>query len=177
MLSKGSGTGALVASRAGRFSSGVLHVAPFEDGKTFVAKANCRPANDVDKTNPFIGYFKPKNNSIWDVKATTGLFSHDWSYSASFYSKYESSYSSSSGISTLESPSLDNITIHEARTSMDSRYHRDFEEVRQLGSGGQGQVFKAKSRIDGQCYAVKRIQLPKSDEIVRKDHIASWLYM
>jgi serine/threonine protein kinase len=41
-----------------------------------------------------------------------------------------------------------------------SRFLEDFEDVDILGAGGFGVVYKAKHKLDGQCYAVKRIQLP-----------------
>ncbi|KAJ5921242.1 Serine/threonine-protein kinase GCN2 [Penicillium verhagenii] len=38
-----------------------------------------------------------------------------------------------------------------------SRYHADFDEVGQLGRGGFGQVVKARNKLDGRIYAVKKI--------------------
>lgn len=37
------------------------------------------------------------------------------------------------------------------------RFSKDFEDIEEIGSGGFGQVFKAKHRIDGKTYAIKRI--------------------
>ncbi|CAD5217744.1 unnamed protein product [Bursaphelenchus xylophilus] len=40
-----------------------------------------------------------------------------------------------------------------------SRYRQDFEEIADIGSGGFGRVYKVKSRLDGNFYAVKKIPL------------------
>ncbi|XP_041376124.1 eukaryotic translation initiation factor 2-alpha kinase 1-like isoform X2 [Gigantopelta aegis] len=46
----------------------------------------------------------------------------------------------------------DIITVHT------SRYHNEFLELERLGKGGFGSVFKAKNRLDGREYAVKKIK-------------------
>ncbi|KAK0529452.1 eukaryotic translation initiation factor 2-alpha kinase [Tilletia horrida] len=48
-----------------------------------------------------------------------------------------------------------------------SRYRADFEEVKFLGKGAFGSVVKARNRLDGNFYAIKRIKLsssPQNDE-------------
>ena len=40
-----------------------------------------------------------------------------------------------------------------------SRYENDFEELDKIGEGGFGEVFKARHRIDGNIYAIKKIKL------------------
>ncbi|KAI6244165.1 putative serine/threonine-protein kinase GCN2 [Aphelenchoides fujianensis] len=50
-----------------------------------------------------------------------------------------------------------------------SRYKEEFEEFERIGSGGFGSVFKVRSRIDRQFYAIKKIPLPSADiEFVEK---------
>lgn len=46
--------------------------------------------------------------------------------------------------------------------TMASRYENDFIEVGRLGKGGFGEVVKAKHRVDGQFYAVKKITYKKA---------------
>lgn len=38
------------------------------------------------------------------------------------------------------------------------RFAGDFTEIEPIGSGGYGQVFKAKHRIDGKIYVIKRVK-------------------
>ncbi|XP_055355847.1 eukaryotic translation initiation factor 2-alpha kinase-like [Paramacrobiotus metropolitanus] len=44
---------------------------------------------------------------------------------------------------------------------MPSRYQEEFEELNLIGHGGFGRVYRARNRVDGQEYAVKKIRLPK----------------
>ncbi|RUS18015.1 hypothetical protein BC937DRAFT_89230 [Endogone sp. FLAS-F59071] len=44
-----------------------------------------------------------------------------------------------------------------------SRYKADFEEIEFLGKGGFGEVVKAKNKLDGRYYAIKKIRLDKHD--------------
>lgn len=41
-----------------------------------------------------------------------------------------------------------------------SRYRSEFEELEFLGRGGGGQVVKARNRLDGSLYAIKKVRLP-----------------
>jgi translation initiation factor 2-alpha kinase 4 len=50
-----------------------------------------------------------------------------------------------------------------------SRYKADFEEIEFLGKGGFGEVIKARNRLDGRLYAIKKIRLdPRDSEDLRK---------
>ena len=49
-----------------------------------------------------------------------------------------------------------------------SRYLTDFEPIQCLGRGGFGLVFEVRNRLDDCHYAVKRIQLPNSQEAREK---------
>ncbi|KAI6232317.1 Protein kinase domain-containing protein [Aphelenchoides besseyi] len=52
---------------------------------------------------------------------------------------------------------------------VNSRYAEEFEEEQKIGSGGFGAVYKVRSRIDRQYYAVKKIALPSMNiELVEK---------
>ncbi|GLD96623.1 hypothetical protein PINS_up005306 [Pythium insidiosum] len=43
-----------------------------------------------------------------------------------------------------------------------SRFEQDFEIVSTLGQGGQGMVYKVRSKVDGCLYAVKKVVLPRA---------------
>lgn len=62
--------------------------------------------------------------------------------------------------------SLKNVKINLApkfdspvnKHTVDERFIKDFEEIKQIDSGAYGNVFKAKHRIDGTTYAIKRVK-------------------
>ncbi|NXR12733.1 E2AK1 kinase, partial [Semnornis frantzii] len=43
-----------------------------------------------------------------------------------------------------------------------SRYLNEFEEVARLGKGGYGKVYKVRNKLDGQFYAIKKINIKKA---------------
>ncbi|NWU05619.1 E2AK1 kinase, partial [Cephalopterus ornatus] len=47
----------------------------------------------------------------------------------------------------------------EAQTS---RYLNEFDEVARLGTGGYGKVYKVRNKLDGQFYAIKKINIKKA---------------
>ncbi|MCJ1313807.1 hypothetical protein MMC25_007487 [Agyrium rufum] len=46
-----------------------------------------------------------------------------------------------------------------------SRYEHDFTEEMRLGKGGFGAVFRARNRLDGRFYAIKKITQPSADAL------------
>nr|XP_048272012.1 interferon-induced, double-stranded RNA-activated protein kinase-like isoform X2 [Myodes glareolus] len=57
-----------------------------------------------------------------------------------------------------------NDTISNTYT-MECRFQKDFEDIEKIGSGGFGQVFKAKHKIDGKTYAIKRVKYNKEKAV------------
>ncbi|KAJ8729711.1 hypothetical protein PYW08_001292 [Mythimna loreyi] len=53
-----------------------------------------------------------------------------------------------------------------------SRYHREFEELYFIAGGGFGSVFKARHRLDGVEYAVKKVYIKSSDVNSIMTHLA-----
>lgn len=53
-----------------------------------------------------------------------------------------------------------------------SRYHREFEELYFIAGGGFGSVFKARHRLDGVEYAVKKVYIKSSDVDSIMSHLA-----
>ena len=60
---------------------------------------------------------------------------------------------SSNSVSIQRRPRVDSFGAMPAF----SRYHQDFDEAGHLGRGGFGQVVKARNKLDGRFYAVKKI--------------------
>ncbi|KAF7719568.1 Serine/threonine-protein kinase, GCN2 family protein [Penicillium ucsense] len=65
---------------------------------------------------------------------------------------------SSNSVSMQRRPRLDSFGAIPAF----SRYHQDFDEAGHLGRGGFGQVVKARNKLDGRFYAVKKISQTSS---------------
>lgn len=55
--------------------------------------------------------------------------------------------------------------IENLGASSGSRYKDDFEEISLIGEGGFGKVFKARNRLDGTIYAIKKIKFGRSDPV------------
>ncbi|XP_063551513.1 interferon-induced, double-stranded RNA-activated protein kinase isoform X2 [Gorilla gorilla gorilla] len=55
-------------------------------------------------------------------------------------------------------PRFDLPDMKETKYTVDKRFGMDFKEIELIGSGGFGQVFKAKHRIDGKTYVIKRVK-------------------
>ncbi|XP_014806901.1 PREDICTED: eukaryotic translation initiation factor 2-alpha kinase 1 isoform X2 [Calidris pugnax] len=49
--------------------------------------------------------------------------------------------------------------LFEAQTS---RYLNEFDEIARLGKGGYGKVYKVRNKLDGQFYAIKKINIKKA---------------
>ena len=62
----------------------------------------------------------------------------------------------SASLSTFKSHRLRRDSMHAMTTS--SRYANDFVESGRLGRGGFGEVVKARNKLDGRFYAIKRIR-------------------
>lgn len=61
--------------------------------------------------------------------------------------------------SPQQKSSLPQTELFTLQTPATSRLEQDFELVESLGQGGQGTVFKARSKIDGRFYAIKKVAL------------------
>ncbi|XP_036922455.1 interferon-induced, double-stranded RNA-activated protein kinase isoform X2 [Sturnira hondurensis] len=54
--------------------------------------------------------------------------------------------------------------------TMNKRFNADFSEITHIGNGGYGHVFKAKHRIDGKTYVIKRVKYDtKNKEKVERE--------
>ncbi|TIA73067.1 hypothetical protein E3P91_01642 [Wallemia ichthyophaga] len=61
-------------------------------------------------------------------------------------------------------PPIDPFWQSTSQHSNSSRFRSDFEEVEHLGKGGFGEVVKARNRLDGLFYAIKKVRLkPNTD--------------
>ncbi|XP_036026769.1 interferon-induced, double-stranded RNA-activated protein kinase [Onychomys torridus] len=106
-------------------------------------------------------YQKLSEKSSMSVdRAASGFTS---SSSSGFTSSSSSGFtmSSSSGLSSssslISNLNLEPNDVGENKHTVDCRLNKDYEDIEIIGSGGFGQVFKAKHRIDGKTYAIKRV--------------------
>lgn len=70
--------------------------------------------------------------------------------------------------SVVVQPMENQIAVASGPPAFVSRYLTDFEPIQCLGRGGFGLVFEVRNRLDDCHYAVKRIQLPNSEEAREK---------
>ncbi|XP_052602270.1 interferon-induced, double-stranded RNA-activated protein kinase [Peromyscus californicus insignis] len=75
--------------------------------------------------------------------------------SSGFTASSSSGLSSSSSLARSSNPEPNDVG--ENKHTVDSRLNKDYEDIQVIGSGGFGQVFKAKHRIDRKTYAIKRV--------------------
>ncbi|KAJ3130344.1 hypothetical protein HK098_002573 [Nowakowskiella sp. JEL0407] len=84
------------------------------------------------------------------------------------------STNNSSIVTTIQQPPQ-----NQPNTTTFSRYRQDFYELEFLGKGGFGSVVKARNRLDGRYYAVKRVLLKSrsgDDKILREVQTVSRLH-
>ncbi|KAG7394203.1 Eukaryotic translation initiation factor 2-alpha kinase [Phytophthora boehmeriae] len=67
-------------------------------------------------------------------------------------------------VTSLQTKTATTVTPRSSSVSP-SRFEEDFEVVGSLGEGGQGSVFKVRSKVDGCYYAVKKVVLPRATEL------------
>ncbi|CAI5727276.1 unnamed protein product [Peronospora destructor] len=60
--------------------------------------------------------------------------------------------------SSIASRNEDSCTLY-------SRFEQDFEVVGSVGEGGQGFVYKVRSKVDGCYYAIKKVVLPRATKL------------
>lgn len=66
-------------------------------------------------------------------------------------------------ISVPPPPTTSTTVMNQLIQPSASRYQTDFEELEFIGKGGFGSVVKARNRIDGRYYAIKKIELDARD--------------
>ena len=86
-------------------------------------------------------------------------------------SRMDNSFTDTNSISN-QSDGMNNIFGSAAQ--INSRYKEDFVELKNIGSGGQGSVFKVRNKLDSSMYAIKKVRLysnSKSNEKVLREVI------
>ncbi|KAE9044556.1 hypothetical protein PR003_g1960 [Phytophthora rubi] len=82
-----------------------------------------------------------------------------------------STKAAAAGLTPIDTTPLEKPTASLTRqdsASSNSRFEQDFAVVGSLGEGGQGSVFKVRSKVDGCYYAVKKVVLPRATELDAK---------
>jgi len=103
-----------------------------------------------------------KNGSTFPCDISFGVFPHSL-----LLENPNQSIASSSSVNTNNTiiavintqKKKGNRTSDSVLLDLKSRYQNEYDEIETLGKGGFGQVFKARNRLDGQLYAIKKIKL------------------
>ncbi|XP_039990841.1 eukaryotic translation initiation factor 2-alpha kinase 1 isoform X2 [Xiphias gladius] len=95
--------------------------------------------------------------AISDEFSTVRL-QHNRAFTELLNAASSSLYPQGLGSNTHNPPVRPNEGLFEAQTS---RYLSEFEEICRLGKGSYGNVYKVMNKLDGQCYAVKKILIKK----------------
>ncbi|XP_064428188.1 interferon-induced, double-stranded RNA-activated protein kinase isoform X3 [Mirounga angustirostris] len=65
-------------------------------------------------------------------------------------------------------PTFNSPVTKENKYTVEVRFACDFTEITPIASGGYGQVFKAKHKIDGKTYVIKRVKYDKDKKVERE---------
>ncbi|XP_062934237.1 interferon-induced, double-stranded RNA-activated protein kinase isoform X1 [Cynocephalus volans] len=109
------------------------------------------------------------NSSVTSTCASESSFENDFSANASKTDPSSDGLNDSSlsvnGLGDNQkkvkrklAPRFDPPELIENKYTVDYRFAKNFEEIKLIGTGGFGQVFKAKHRIDGKTYVIKRVK-------------------
>nr|WBQ01583.1 protein kinase R [Tonatia saurophila] len=61
---------------------------------------------------------------------------------------------------------FDSPCIGRNNYTSNERFIKDFSDITQIGKGGYGRVFKAKHRIDGKTYVIKRVKYNEKNKVM-----------
>lgn len=113
----------------------------------------------------------PTTSSSSGLSSSSSITSNSASPSACLSDFSENDSKSHRASSSFESPLMNGLRENKKSgiklspndalsntCTMECRFQKDFEDIEKIGSGGFGQVFKAKHKIDGKTYAIKRVK-------------------
>ncbi|XP_058935282.1 interferon-induced, double-stranded RNA-activated protein kinase isoform X3 [Kogia breviceps] len=129
-------------------------------------------SENLMKTDPSSGCFNSVCGDVQSNSSATSAYASE-SPSENYFSTNEAESNDNSDIldKSVESPGNSSgnnprkvkrfdspVKREENEYTVDPRFIRDFTEVTPIDSGGFGQVFKAKHRIDEKTYVIKRVK-------------------
>ncbi|XP_067933862.1 eukaryotic translation initiation factor 2-alpha kinase 1-like isoform X2 [Watersipora subatra] len=178
-ISKNAGQAPVVVSKARQdarvhiFAAALLeHICslyePNASKRKKVLQALCTKLTERDMLSPiaFLDIF-----TIWRekysigfgelIQATVTMVNKDSSLEAT-PSTLAVSESAQFQLSLISKPSINALmrTASDPRSSFfSSRYSNDFHEIKSIGSGGFGSVFKVRNKLDEMLYAIKKVRL------------------
>lgn len=109
----------------------------------------------LEKSSLKTGFTIPSSS---DVSSGSSITSNSASQSASGMDFSEDTYTNGLREKRKSGVKVSSDDVLRNKYTLDPRFNNDFEDIEEIGSGGFGQVFKAKHRIDGKMYAIKRVR-------------------
>jgi len=97
-----------------------------------------------------------KNGSTFPCNISFGIFPKSLLDNSSSSSN---DLSNTAIIAVISAIKKGNRSSDSVLLDLKSRYQNEYDEIETLGKGGFGQVYKARNRLDGQLYAIKKIKL------------------
>jgi hypothetical protein len=93
----------------------------------------------------------------WNITSGTIIVKEDFNQVSEINASKNSQVMNAIQDKEISNKTTHSISIEGKSTHEESRFLKDFEEIKFIGKGGFGSVYKAKNKLDDRYYAVKKI--------------------